>query len=215
MTKNQVNRKEMYDAVISFLDASPEKWSTIPRLAEAKNNFSVINMNIENAALEQQAANVVMGNSKKKLKHQLAGKADIFNDVLEAYAGINDLPELESRMADSASDLKSLRNEDFVSKVKEIVSHTETYQEELIEDYGLTSGMVDDFKADVDRFLELNGMPSTYRIASTQATRDLEGLFSEANQVLTKQLDNLMKIFKRRDPAFHNGYIAARVIVDD
>ena len=60
--------------------------------------------------------------------------------------------------------------------------------------------------------MEKNGEPRTYQIASVQATQSLAGLFSEANEILTTKLDKVMKIFKRRDPEFYNGYLAARGI---
>ncbi|MCW0483446.1 hypothetical protein N2K84_11945, partial [Prolixibacteraceae bacterium A06] len=86
--------------------------------------------------------------------------------------------------------------------------------EVLTTEYGVTAGQVDDLKADLDGFLALNGQPRAYRVASVQATKDLELLFAEAKVALEK-LDKVMSIFKRRDVNFYNGYLAARVIVDN
>lgn len=62
--------------------------------------------------------------------------------------------------------------------------------------------------------LALNGQPREYRIKSSVATQELETLFDQADDLLNKRLDNLMKIFVNRDPNFYNGYLKARVIVD-
>lgn len=61
----------------------------------------------------------------------------------------------------------------------------------------------------------MNGQPRAYKIASVQATKELEQLFTDATQILENKLDNVMKIFKRRDANFYNGYIAAREVVDN
>jgi hypothetical protein len=87
-------------------------------------------------------------------------------------------------------------------------------QEELIAGYGLTSEQITGLQADYDHFLELDGQPREYQIKSGVATLTLEELFTEVNNLLTNQLDNLMKIFKRRDPTFYNGYLKARMVVD-
>ena len=72
---------------------------------------------------------------------------------------------------------------------------------------------VEDLKADFDGFLALNGEPRLYRIASAQATKDLEQLFTAAHELLNKQLDKVMKVFRSRNANFYNGYLSARAIV--
>jgi len=67
MNKKQVNRKEMYDAVIAFLDANAEKWSSIPKAGEFKNEFSVVVVQIEQAQEAQQDAQVFVGKNKTRI----------------------------------------------------------------------------------------------------------------------------------------------------
>lgn len=215
MNKNQINRKEMLDSVISYLNLNATKWSSIPKVAEVKINLTDINMQIEAAQKAQQAAQVHVGISKKLLKGIISEKADILNDVVEAYASINNMPELESRMTASTNTFVKMRNEDFIPAVREVISETEKYQDTLTAEYGLSSEQLIDIKEDFNRFMELKGMPRAYQVASRQATSDLETLFSLANEVLSAQLDKVMKIFKRRDANFYNGYIASREILDD
>lgn len=81
-------------------------------------------------------------------------------------------------------------------------------------EYGLTQEQVTDAENKMDNMLALNGQPREYRIKSSVATQELETLFDQADDLLNKRLDNLMKIFVNRDPNFYNGYLKARVIVD-
>ena len=215
MNRKQTNRKEMQDSVVNYLDQNVSKWSSIPKFADAKNELTSFNEQINGAHSAQNASKVRIGSTKKELKSVIATKADILNDIVEAYASINNMPELENRMAFSANSFVKMRNEDFIIGVKEVIDETEKIQPVLTAEYGLTVEQVEDIKIDYNRFLELKDLPRGYKVASRVATTELEVLFDQASNVLSEQLDKLMKLFKRRDPNFYNGYIAARVIVDD
>jgi hypothetical protein len=215
MNKKQINRKEMYDTVIAFLDTYAEKWSSIPKVGEFKNEFSNYVGNIEQAQEAQQDAQVFWGKNKKQLKSTVAQKADILNDSLEAFALVTGNRKLANKMAASYSDLNRMRNADFIPAVKEIISEAEANAEILQTEYGVTAEQIEGLKNDLDDFLAINGQPRAYRIASVQATKDLEQLFNDATDALENKLDKVMKIFQRRDTTFYNGYLAAREIVDN
>jgi len=214
MNKNQINQKEMYDTVISFLDANSPLWTSIPKVGEFKTTFAGFVAQINDAQYAQQEAQVFLGRNKTQLKSTAAQKADILNDSLEAFALVTGNDELANQMATTYSDLNRMRNADFIPAVKQIIAAAEENMEVLTTEYGVTAGQLDDLKADLDGFLVLNGQPRAYRVASVQATKDLELLFAEAKTAV-EQLDKVMTIFKRRDLNFYNGYQAARVIVDN
>lgn len=214
MNKDQINQKEMYDTVISFLDANSPLWTSIPKVGEFKTAFAGFVAQINDAQYAQQEAQVFLGRNKTQLKSTVAQKADILNDSLEAFALVTGNDELANQMATTYSDLNRMRNADFIPAVKQIIAAAEENMEVLTTEYGVTAGQLDDLKADLDGFLALNGQPRAYRVASVQATKDLELLFAEAKTAV-EQLDKVMTIFKRRDLNFYNGYQAARVIVDN
>lgn len=62
-------------------------------------------------------------------------------------------------------------------------------------------------KNDLDDFLAINGQPRAYKIASVQATKELKQLFTDATHILENKLNNVMKIFKRRDTNFYNVFV--------
>lgn len=214
MNKTQINQKEMYDTVISFLDNNSALWSSIPKVGEFKNEFSGIVTQINDAQYAQQQAQVFLGRNKTQVKSTVAQKADILNDSLEAFALVTGNDKLANQMAASYSDLNRMRNADFTPAVQAIVAAAEDNLEVLTTEYGVTTEQVDGLKTDLDEFLALNGQPRAYQVASVQATKDLELLFGEAKETLEK-LDKVMSIFKRREVNFYNGYQAARVVVDN
>ncbi len=215
MNKNQINRKERNDAVVIFMDDNVLKWTSISKVGEFKNDFELNNTQIEAAHEAQQGAQVKLGKNKKQLKKIIADKGDIVNDAVEAFAGVTDKPELENKMAGTASQLNHLKNEVFVVSIKEIVTEVTNHKDVLIAEYGVTDDQIVDLQTDLNAFLKLLGKPRAYQIASIQATKDLESLFKESDLILKTKLDKVMKIFKRRDTNFYNGYLAAREIVDN
>ncbi len=215
MEQDQTNRKEMYDSVNQFMDAYPEKWSSIPKVGEFKNELTDLIARIETAAADQQKAQVYLTKSKTQLKATVARKADILNDSLEAMALVNGNDELAARMSDSYSALNRLRNLDFITRVREIIQNADEHADELTTTYGVAITLVDSLKTDSDQFAEMNGQPRAYKIASIQATSELKNLFTEVNQLLTKGLDKVMTIFKHSDPSFYKGYLAAREVINN
>nr|WP_320023513.1 hypothetical protein [uncultured Draconibacterium sp.] len=214
MNKNQINKKEMYDAVSSYLDSKSALWASIPKVGEFKNEFTAVITQIDTVQYEQQQAQVFLGKTKTQIKSVVAEKADILNDSVEAFALITGNEELRVKMSASYTSLYRLRNADFIPAIKAIIEAVEANIRVLTREYGVTAEQVEGLKSDFDEFLAINGQPRAYKIASIEATKSLELLFNEADAILDNKLDKIMSLFKRRDPAFYNGYIAARVIVD-
>ena len=214
MTSYQKDRKEMHDDVLLYLDSNADKYSSIPAIGRAKNKLTEINLKIEENQEEQDKSKVYMGKTKKQVKKIASEKGDILNDLLEDYAEENGNQELAQRMAASASDLFNADNQTFAMRIKEIVDEATKNIDVLKSEYGATDEQVEDLKMDLDHFESINNLPRSYQITSRVATSNLDELFKEANQVLEGQLDRRMKIFKKRDPNFYKGYLAAREVVN-
>ena len=214
MDKRKINKKEMYDVVISYLNGKLSAWSSIPKVGEFLNQFTAVVAQIDTAQYAQQQAQVFLGKNKTQIKSMVAEKADILNDIVEAYALVTGNEKLRLQMSAGYSDLNRMRNADFIPAIKAIIQAVEDNIEVLTAEYGATREQVEGLKADFDAFLAINGQPRAYKVASVEATKNLEMLFDEADAILNDRLDKVINIFKRRDPGFYNGYLAARVIVD-
>ena len=215
MDKRQTNKKEMFDSINLFMDSNAAKWSSIPKITALKNQFAALIESIGTVAHAQDQAKTYLGKNKTQLKRTVADKADILNDSLEAMALFNNDTVVAARMKDSFTSLFRLNNVDFMARVKEIIQTADDNAEVLNTDFGVSAEQIAGLKADADLFAETNGLPRAYQIASRQATQELESLFAQANDVLTNGLDKLMSIFRRSDPAFYNGYLPAREVVDN
>ena len=213
MNQDQINRLEMYQTTLDYLDAHNAVWNAVPIIGKYKNALSAINTSIKTAASEQADAQVFIGKSLSALKKTIAAKMDILDDMLEAYAVDTDNAELTERASNAKSDYFRLSNEDFEIKVKQVIGLLETNLEAMA-DYGMSEEQLKDVKADYDQFLVLRGKPRSYQVASSAATQDIAMLFREGT-VATEKLDRVMKRYKRANASFYNGYVAARRVVDN
>ena len=214
MTQAQINRGQMIDAVITFMNKNTAKWSTIAIIGMLMSKLNELFEAITEHKEAQNAAKVFIHKNKNEQKRIVADKADILNDTLEAYADIEENAELEYKADKSSSDLYKLRNEDFKTVITETITLLEGNLNNMA-DYGMTEPQITDLKTSFDNFLVMNGQPRQYRISSKVATESLKELFSKSSKLLDTKLDKLMKRYKNSDPNFYKGYLAARVIVDN
>ncbi|MFY0628444.1 MAG: hypothetical protein JXR07_19260 [Reichenbachiella sp.] len=168
---------------------------------------------IQKASLKQESAQVFIGGSLRELKHQIAQKMDILDDILEAYAADTENAELLSKSANSVSDYFRLTNEDFEIKTKNVIDLLDSNLSTM-SDYGMSADQIEEVKTSFALFQDKRGVPRSFQIQSRMATDDLASLFNEVNKMLNR-LDNVLKRFKRSDPSFYTGYDSARHIVKD
>jgi len=184
-------------------------------MVTAKTRLCQIDEAIDAAMETQAGSKSTIGKTKVALKKAIASKADILNDLIEAYASIEGDDELARQMGDSEWQLFRLSYDELLLRVKAIIAKAEELKETLVTDYGMTEEQVTDLQNDVDRLLEISGQPRAYSVKRSVATQEIAQLLSEANEVLTIQLDKLASVFKNRDANFYNGYVKARLIVGD
>jgi hypothetical protein len=214
MTQAQINRGQMIDAVITFMNKNTAKWSTIAIIGMLMSKLNELFEAITEHKEAQNSAKVFIHKNKNEQKRIVADKADILNDTLEAYADIEENAALENKADKSSSDLYKLRNEDFKTVITETITLLEGNLNNMA-DYGMTEPQITDLKTSFDNFLVMNGQPRQYRISSKVATESLKELFSKSSKLLDTKLDKLMKRYKNSDPNFYKGYLAARVVVDN
>lgn len=213
MDQLQANRLKMARTTQTFLNDNAATWSAVPIITNTKTEIDGIVDLISAEAERQAAASISVTATKAAKKRAVAEKIDILNDAVEAYGAITGNAALENEAAKSFSDLYRQGEEDFRAAAVNQIAMVEEHIDDLA-DYGVTQALVDDVKADLNGFLELSGKPRTYIITRRQATEGLESLFDQLREG-HERLDKVMKIFKRSQPDFYNGYVAAREIVGD
>lgn len=213
MNVYQINKKNMLNAINNYMDEHEDKWNSIARLATTKSTLAQILEDLELAQTAQAEAKATFGKSKLALKKAIALKADVVNDLLEAFALTEEDYELARKMRDSTSSLYRLPYSAFFIRVKTIIEKATELKDVLTNDFGMQAEQLTNLQQDFNRLLEINGKPRAYQIRLSIATNKISQLLSEANDI-TRQMDKLISIFKDKDPNFYHGYKKARMIVD-
>lgn len=172
MTRNQINRLEMYQATNSYLDSNAAVWSAIPIINTYKTAFVQTIQGIQETSQKQESAQVYLSTSLRQLKHQIAQKMDILDDTLEAYAADTENSELLARAANSASDYFRLSNEDFEIKTKNVIDLLDSNLAAMA-DYNMSEAQIEEVKTTFGLFQYMRSTPRSYRIQSRTATADL------------------------------------------
>lgn len=213
MNARQKSRAEMLATTRAFLDQNTEVWSSVPIIANVKTQLDGVIQEIIHHQEAQEASQVFLGSNKLALKKAVAEKADILNDILASYAEIEDNAALLEKSNKSFSDFNRLPYQDFQTVVKETIQLLDDNLASLA-DYGVSEDQVTDLKNSFDDFMSISGEPRLYKVASVQATKALEDLFTQASDLLKSKLDRLMKRYKTANTNFYNGYVASRVLVN-
>ncbi|WP_271784553.1 hypothetical protein [Aquimarina algiphila] len=64
MTKDQINKLEMYHAVQTFLDTNTNKWNGVPVLLTFKNDFDALLLQLRENQGNQEASKIFLGTNK-------------------------------------------------------------------------------------------------------------------------------------------------------
>ncbi|MCV9388507.1 hypothetical protein [Reichenbachiella ulvae] len=213
MEQTQINSSEMFQDTDTYMDENTAVWSAIPIVGIYKNRLAEIISKIKTAAQEQEAAQVFLGKSLRQVKKDISLKMDVLDDILEAFAEDTDNSTLLAQSSNNFTSYYSLPNEDFETKTKNMIDLMDREIDNLT-DYGLTPAQLDDVRMSFNDFSDHRGKPRAYRIASRVATQNIADLIDEGDKTLDR-LDKILKRFRRSNPAFYNGYQAARMVVKD
>ncbi|MCT4587909.1 MAG: hypothetical protein N4A71_08820 [Carboxylicivirga sp.] len=213
MNAKQRNRLAMFMAVKNVFGVYPTELSVIKALENFIVKFNELMTKIESVHKVQQ------GNTSGARKLKLKEEAEMIEATVKlaatmyVYAQVNDMPDLQAKCAISASQMERMSDE----KVK--ATSLNVYEEavklgDVLSDYGQTVEDVTQLKKEIDDFSALIASPRSAIVTRSQATKELDTLMQEANDLLRNNIDKLMELLKSKQPKVYNTYLAARTIVD-
>ena len=213
MNQSQNNRLAMFESTNSFLAQNQSVWYSIPIVRTFKTELAGNIDSIKVYAGKQEASQVFISKSLSDQKMLIAEKMAIIDDSVEVYAEDTGNAELLVQTTNSKSDYYKLPNEEFEIKVTNVIEVVENVLPSLA-NYGITTVELGIVKEEFNDFQEKRGKPRSYRISSRVATQELKELFDASLSLLSK-LDKILKRYKLTNPAFHNGYLAARKTINN
>jgi len=213
MNAKQRNKMAMFMAVKNVFGTYPAELNLIKALEGFIVKFNELVTKIE--AVHQ----IQQGNTTGARQLKLKEEAEMIRASVElaatmyVYAQVNDMPDLQAKCAVSASQMERMPDEQVKATCLNVYD-VAVQMGDVLSDYGQTVDDVTQLKKEIDDFSALISSPRSAIVTRSQATKELNSLMHEANDLLRHKIDKLMELLKNSQPKVYNTYRAARVIVD-
>jgi hypothetical protein len=207
------NKRTMYKAVIDLLDANTTKTSSMTAFAAALTNFKdKVDSIAEKNQLKDTAAT-----GKTTLKSQLASDLIAATvpvaGALFAYgSSVND-PHIKELGDVRKGDLQNLRDTDLTDKVTIIKNLADAHAAALAA-YGVDAAAIAALDTKSITYDSAVGDKESSFSTKSSAGKVMTNIFTEADSILTDQLDRMMEKFNPSDMQFYQEYKSAREIKD-
>ena len=209
----QTKHQRMFLNTQTSLNNNTSLWNTIPILVSMKNDLDELIQRIEAQNEKTNPGSVEITANKEQVKNGLVQKAMSLSGTLQAYAAINNLPEITAKVKLTKTDISRARETDIEALVKPLIDIARKNMKQLV-DFVVTEEIVSDLETSLDDFKVLIGQPRTIRNQAFAAMTLMDELFDATNDILKNKLDKLMIRFKLTNTEFYSEYERARTIVD-
>lgn len=206
-------RLAMYKTVHGVMVANETKWVGIPAFVSTVNRLGEKIIEIDGAALVQSVDSTGVTEDREALKVQIADLTVKFGGVLKAFASISGNHKLLSKINGGDLVLLRLTKTNFINRVKHVIAAALKYEQELIS-YGIQPGEIQLLQVKFDEYSAMIEDPRMAIAERAVATNRLDLLNSATSALLKKELDQLMKIFRKDDVDFYKLYKSSRIIID-
>ena len=212
MNRKEINQFDMLQSVDQFFTKNESIIHDKPSLVAAHTLLKSINDDIfslnQKQSIKTTSETVVKGIQKKQMI-QLIMKV---TGGMAAHAAATDDVKLKMTATVSEWDLKNMRENDLVIKVKYIYDAALPLAAPLAT-WGVTQTDLDLLGADFAEFKQKTPDIRNMRVQITQATVTLKDKFDEGHSLLNDKIDLMMLPFKNLNPAFYGEYHSTRAVM--
>lgn len=213
MTKNQENKRTMYEAVLSLLAANSALITPIPAFATSQTDFQNAVAKIESKSQEYNQATVGKAAMKNEALQNLIDAVMVMTSALSAYAQKQGNTVLKQKAFQNVSGLQRMRDTEVITRANEVLTLVNANTANLT-DYGVTAAMITDFQQKIASFNTAVGEKESSVAERSGARESLSDLFRKADAILSEEIDQFVTSLKSTAPQFHTEYFAARMVKD-
>ena len=207
------NKRTMYKAVTDLLDANTAKTAVIPAFAAALTNFKGLVDGISEKNQLKGSATSGKTALKTQLANDLIAATVPIASALFALGSTSDDPRLKELGDVRKSDLQNLRDTELTDKVEIIKKLADENAVELAA-YGVAPAEIAAIETKSVAYDDSLGDKESSLSTQSSAGKFMANLFTQADTILTDQLDRMMEKFNPSDMQFYQEYKSARVIKD-
>ncbi|GDX53162.1 hypothetical protein LBMAG27_22090 [Bacteroidota bacterium] len=213
MLKEQEDTNNMYGTVEQVLDDNTTIYTANVPFKTAVAAFKTNNAKIETLREQQETDNKGITQDKKEKRDKLETESIKIGSVVSFFAAQTGNNGLRQKVNFNKSELARARDNEVTGMAEQVYNAANDNAAALVA-YGITAGMITDYRDLIDAYSALVSAPRTARTETSAATKQLPPLFDANNLLLTEQLDMGMELYSTSDPGFFNSYQGARVIVN-
>ncbi len=213
MNSQQNSIYAMFIRVLRVLDDHQTAWATNAKFAANRATLSANVQSIAKAQKEQETDKTGITRDKETSREVLASLAFEAASGIRSYAADTDNRELEQSVKFTEAGLAAM-TEARLTATSEVIHTAGVKHLAQLAEYGLTTESLESLKTAIDNF---KGAQPETRLAinnSTQATITLRKLLTATTDLLKRQLDTKMVMFKKSHEGFYNAYSQARNIIE-
>jgi hypothetical protein len=212
MTKTNLSRLNMYNAVIAYCNSNSTTVATVPSFQTALTALVTIVNQIHDTL--QMQDNVITGitTDKRAMRAALCKQASNLGGVITAFATTTNNNELKEQVNFPVSELNRLKDEVLIARCSNIYDALNANVSALANS-GVTAATVTAFETAIDAYNAKIATPRNAVSLRSAHAKSLTELFREANGILKMQMDKLAIQFIPTAGSFYTAYKNNRAIV--
>lgn len=200
-------------SVQKYMDDKTPIWTPIPIIPTIKTQIDGHIIGIQDNLEATGESSVGLTISKNDLREHIAIKAKNLSGAVKAFASRTGNKKLLKNCSFGKKEINNMKELDLPERMRHFTKLLTKHLAELA-DYGVTEAQITDLDTSVDDFRKMIGRPRLIRSEAGVANKSATDLLKEVMVILKEHLDNVMLQFEETNPAFHLGYLRARVIED-
>jgi hypothetical protein len=213
MDRDQLNVTDMGSTVSSYMARNKTLWGGVKAITDTVADVDSTLAAIGEKDKKQQTPTGGAAGEKTSVRNDFEDQIVLIADQLGSLAAATDDLNLEAQAHLTLPGLDKLAAEDLEATGKRI-SELATANLAALADHNITQQDVKELDDLTVAFHGVKTAPRNAVVDRKKQTDTLPGLISSLRSILRRRLDRQMTAFKRKQPEFYAGYVAARVIVD-
>jgi hypothetical protein len=217
MTRDQINKTNMYQATNLVLTASQSVWSGLAAFVRGQASLAG-SINILNALAQSQGAALTgIALDKERLKLSLINRVLIVAGAAGSFAFESGNNTLAAKFDAKEGALKNMRDsllDDAAQALHDEAAALVTANAAKMAEYNLTPAMLTDLQSAITAYSGTLGAPRAAVASRSAVTAAIAAEIERADANLANILDRLIVQFEADNQAFSTAYATARKIVD-
>jgi len=212
MNKNEESKFSMYRAVLSVLKENVTVFSGTPALVKAVDAFGKVFESI--TGIDEKYLSVSKGKAleKQNAQEELIETLLKVGGVLFIDAKAKKDENLKILSTLSYSGLKRMRDNDFLTKAKNVLKNAQSATASLKTLHTDIETDIKELEKQVKAYENAANVKETKTAESHAGRTALDEAFDNADEILKDEIDNLIELIRTKNPDLYNKYLSARVV---